>query len=89
MAEKKEKYIVIKKKDLIKLQENNMTGRYSSSPDYPRDMELHADIQTFKRVLKLLEHENEYLVINTDQPYAEPMWQILLAFEDTKDGIDE
>lgn len=94
MAEKKDKYIVIKKRVLKKLIKDNEIHGYTRYDDGGRvdikDKELQADINAFHRVLKLLEHNNEYLVINIDQPYAEPMWQILLAFEDLKgDSNDE
>lgn len=93
MTKKKDKYIVLKKKDLKKLQEDNEIHGYTRYDNAGRvdikDEELQADINAFHRVLKLLEHNNEYLVINTDQPYAEPMWQILLVFEDLKGEQDE
>ena len=94
MAKKKDKYIVIKKKDLKKLQEDNEIHGYTRYDDGGRvdikDEELQADINAFSRIMRLLEHNNEYLVINTNQPYAEPMWQILLAFEELRgDEHDE
>jgi len=84
MAEKKEKYIVIKRKDLKALFDNNRESSYAGYPTYPKNIGLDNDIQAFHRVLKLLDHKQNYLVINLKEPYAEPMWQILLAFEDLK-----
>ena len=95
MADKKDKYIVIKKKDLRKLIEDNEIHGYTRYDEAGRvdikDEKLQADIDAFGRIMKLLEHNNEYLVVNTNQPYAESMWQILLAFEDLKEvkGIIE
>jgi len=93
MAEKiNNKYIIIKTEDLKNLTDSNEIHGYTRYDDVGRvdikDEKLQQDIDAFNRVLKMLEHGNQYLCINLDKPYAEPMWSILLAFEDLKKEIE-
>jgi len=83
MAEREEKYIVVKIKDLERLKEKGF------------DETLHPERQkTYRKMLSGFEHalieignENRYLCVNLDEPYAEAMYDILIAFENLKEQL--
>lgn len=90
MAEREEKYIVVKIKDLKEYEfeiESHWMGdpmdRGRMSPEGVK--EAKRNIVGFHGILDVLNNKNKYLVINLDEPYAEPMWDILIAFENLKE----
>jgi hypothetical protein len=80
MAQKEEKYIVIKRKDLDKLRQTIME-RFVAGV---RDGEM-RNMSGFDAILITLENRNRYVVVNQDEPYAEAVWHLVLAFETLKE----
>ena len=88
MAEREEKYIVIKKKDYEELRRKAYTGDIHI-PNEVRICNALKQIVHFEAVLLKLDNHNEYIVINQDEPYANAIWDLILAFETMKAGPND
>ncbi|MDY6887720.1 MAG: hypothetical protein SVV88_08755 [Pseudomonadota bacterium] len=71
MAEFENKYIVIKISDYEK---------WKKEAD-------EEDIYSFEEMLIKIDNQNEYVVINRDEPYAKAVLDIILAFESLKEKL--
>lgn len=82
MAEKEDKFIVVKKKDFEELEAKAIENFASQHPQ--RSKTILKRITGFKDILRELDKGNKYIVINRDEPYADAMWDIIIAFENMK-----
>lgn len=90
MAKKEDKYIVVKIKDFedfesfVALECPSIEDEYAVDLDRAWD-DVERDISGFKRILEYLNNQNKYIVINQDEPYANAIWDIIIAFENLKE----
>lgn len=86
MAEKENKFIVINKKRLLEL--NTAFTKYNAFTDCTPVEDFLKALRTFGEDYKNWvgkELNQEYIVCNQDEPYAEFVWQIILHGEEAKD----
>lgn len=75
MAQREEKYVVIKRAD---------ASKYLSQPQKDAFNEACLTIQRGRAKDGRLPY-NAYVVINQDEPYASAVWDIVIAFENEKE----
>lgn len=95
MAEKEDKFIVVNIKKLkdyqISIELDGICadeGRSRRSPYLTKGekKKLLGDIEAFHRVAKAVDNmDHKYVVINQDEPYANAVWDIIIAFENLKE----
>jgi hypothetical protein len=76
MAEKQDKYIVLKREDIDACAEGDI--KFAEALCLVMSTVLHRRVETGRPL------SNEYLVCNMDEPYAEKVLQIILEGEDAK-----
>ena len=76
MAEKEDKYFVLKLDDL---------AEYTTPEDRAMLNKIAHKVSAYRRV-NGKEPNNRYIVCNQDEPYAEDVWRVILSGEDNKGG---
>lgn len=84
MAEKEiDKFIVVKRKDFEDLKEKAISE--FASLHLTRSKTILKEIQGFETIVRQLSNGKCYIVFNQDEPYANALWDIIIAFEDSKE----
>jgi len=78
-SKKENKYVVIKRDDLDNFFSNFTKGLFTTDEE-----EKYMDSLTWKEVFGSVKNDNNYIVCNQDEPYAELVWKIILMGEDAK-----
>jgi len=96
VIKKEDKFIVIKKENLDNLISEAeswglvpIDGRGDSRISKESNDQVLADLEAFKRIMAAIGTDNNYVVCNQDEPYAEDIWQLILAGERKKLSLHE
>lgn len=78
MAEKQEKYVILKADEVHYLRAHNddFADAWETVEDQIKALREHKGKSDIGR--------NEYIICNRDEPYAEEVWQTILRGEDAK-----
>lgn len=81
MADKEDKYFVLKQEDISKY----------LTPDERMQFKRLTDFIKLGRIEDGKKASNKFIVCNQDEPYAEAVWQRILEGENDKlyDGVDD
>ncbi|MDY6957761.1 MAG: hypothetical protein SVK08_01255 [Halobacteriota archaeon] len=85
MAEFEDKYIVIKISDYEKYKKEAQEEKYEDGEF--RLGRKSKNIHSFEEMLTEFDNQNEYVVINLDEPYANAVVDIVIAFENLKEKM--
>ena len=95
MAEKEDKYIVIKKGALENLEalyvSEYIDAVFDGEPlitDRLKGSHI-RDILGFHNVLQALDNHNKYIVVNQDEKYAKVILDLVIAFETLKEDFED